>query len=58
LTITDIRYISYVYMNLDTKEIASMLNITPVACRKRKERIEKRLNLTEKISLNAYLLSI
>jgi hypothetical protein len=58
LTITDIRYISYVYMNLDTKEIASMLNITPVACRKRKERIEKRLNLTEKVSLNAYLLSI
>lgn len=58
LTITDIRYISYLYMNLDTKEIASMLNITPVACRKRKERIEKRLNLNEKISLNAYLLSI
>lgn len=58
LTITDIRYISYVYMNLDTKEIASILNITPVACRKRKERMEKRLNLTEKISLNAYLLSI
>lgn len=58
LTITDIRYISYVYMNLDTKEIASILNITPVACRKRKERIEKRLNLTEKVSLNAYLLSI
>ena len=58
LTITDIRYISYVYMNLDTKEIASILNITPVACRKRKERIEKRLDLTEKIPLNAYLLSI
>lgn len=58
LTTTDIRYISYVYMNLDTKEIANMLNITPVACRKRKERIEKRLELPEHISLNAYLLSI
>lgn len=58
LTTTDIRYISYVYMNLDTKEIATMLNITPVACRKRKERIEKRLQLPEHISLNAYLLSI
>ncbi|WP_291130856.1 tetratricopeptide repeat protein [Flavobacterium sp. UBA7682] len=58
LTTTDIRYISYVYMNLDTKEIATMLNITPVACRKRKERIEKRLQLPEHLSLNAYLLSI
>lgn len=58
LTTTDIRYISYVYMNLDTKEIATMLNITPVACRKRKERIEKRLQLPDNISLNAYLLSI
>ncbi|NHN24567.1 tetratricopeptide repeat protein [Flavobacterium jejuense] len=58
LTTTDIRYISYVYMNLDTKEIATMLNITPVACRKRKERIEKRLELPNDISLNAYLLSV
>jgi len=58
LTTTDIRYLSYVYMNLDTKEIANMLNITPVACRKRKERIEKRLALPDTISLNAYLLSI
>ncbi|MFN3754021.1 tetratricopeptide repeat protein [Flavobacterium sp.] len=58
LTTTDIRYISYVYMNLDTKEIATMLNITPVACRKRKERVEKRLQLPEHLSLNAYLLSI
>ncbi|WP_284653306.1 tetratricopeptide repeat protein [Flavobacterium terrisoli] len=58
LTTTDIRYISYVYMNLDTKEIANMLHITPVACRKRKERIEKRLELPEHLSLNAYLLSI
>ena len=58
LTTTDIRYISYVYMNLDTKEIANMLNITPVACRKRKERIEKRLELPEDVSLHTYLLSL
>lgn len=58
LTSTDIRYISYVYMNLDTKEIASMLNITPAACRKRKERIEKRLELPAAISLYSYLQSI
>ena len=58
LTTNDIRYISYLYINLDTKEIASLLNITVVACRKRKERIEKRLNLPEHTTLNYYLLSI
>ena len=58
LTTTDIRYISYLYMNLDTKEIANMLNITPVACRKRKERIEKKINLPNNQSLNSYLLNI
>ncbi len=58
LTVTDIRYISYVYMNLDTKEIATMLNITPAACRKRKERIEKRLELPAGVSFYSYLLSI
>ncbi len=58
LTTTDIRYISYVYMNLDTKEIANMLNITPVACRKRKERIERKINLPNNLSLYSYLLNI
>lgn len=58
LTANDIRYISYVYMNLSTKEIATMLNITLEACRKRKERIVNRLGMSEDISLIDYLLSI
>lgn len=58
LTTSDIRYISYVYMNLDNKEIANILHITPQACRKRKERVEKRLVLPSDISLRSYLLSI
>ena len=58
LTTNDIRYISYLYINLDTKEIASLLNITAVACRKRKERIERKLNLSENTTLSYYLLSI
>ena len=58
LTANDIRYISYVYMNLSTKEIATMLNITLEACRKRKERIVNRLGLSEDISLIDYLSSI
>ncbi|WP_432671168.1 transcriptional regulator [Flavobacterium sp. SM2513] len=58
LTTTDMRYLSYVYLNLDTKEIATLLHITPVACRKRKERIEKRLGLAAEMTLNAYLVQI
>ncbi|MFY0480959.1 tetratricopeptide repeat protein [Flavobacterium sp. PLA-1-15] len=58
LTPNDIRFIAYVYMDLTSKEIASMLNITLEACRKRKERIIQKLGLPEDISLNAYLTSI
>jgi tetratricopeptide (TPR) repeat protein len=55
LTANDIRFISYIYMNLSTKEIASMLNITAEACRKRKERIASKMELPENISLYDYL---
>ena len=54
----DIRFISYVYMHLTSKEIASILNITPEACRKRKERISKKLGLTDSKELYNYLSSI
>jgi len=58
LTSNDIRFISYVYMNLTNKEIATLLNISLEACRKRKERIIERLELDPDISLSSYLLSI
>lgn len=58
LTLNDIRYISYIYMNLSTKEIASIFNITIEACRKRKERISKKLNLENSNDLYGYLSSI
>ncbi len=51
LNANDIRFISYIYLNLNNKEIASVLNITPEACRKRKERLKKKLNLTSITSL-------
>lgn len=57
LNSNDIRFISYVYMNLTTKEIASILCITPEAGRKRKERICKKIDLKEQ-SLYDYILSI
>ena len=58
LNSNDIRYVSYIYMNLSTKEISSILNITLDACRKRKERISKKLNLSGGKNLFAYLSAI
>ncbi|MFA5618912.1 MAG: tetratricopeptide repeat protein [Weeksellaceae bacterium] len=57
LTSNDIRFLSYLYMNLSTKEISSLLNITVEACRKRKERIIKKMNLPEETNLYDYLSS-
>ncbi len=51
LNANDIRFISYIYLNLNNKEIASVLNITSEACRKRKERLKKKLSLSSEISL-------
>ncbi|WP_179352048.1 tetratricopeptide repeat protein [Winogradskyella vidalii] len=58
LTPSDIRFITYLYMNLSNKEIASLLNITPQSCRKRKERISSKLNIPEGTSLHSYLAMI
>lgn len=58
LTANDIRFLSYIYMNLSTKEIASMLNIMPESCRKRKERITSKMELPEAINLYDYLASL
>lgn len=55
LTPSDIRFITYLYMNLSNKEIASLLNITPQSCRKRKERISNKLSIPEETTLHTYL---
>ncbi|WGF91695.1 tetratricopeptide repeat protein [Aequorivita marisscotiae] len=58
LTPNDIRFLTFLYMNLSNKEIASLLNITPESCRKRKERISKKMNVPEGLPLHAYLSAI
>lgn len=58
LTQQDVRFIIYLQMNLGNNEIASLLNITPQSCRKRKERISKKLNLPIDVSLAAYIARI
>lgn len=55
ITANDLRFIAYIYMNLSTKEIATLLNITPEACRKRKERLASKMELPNNTSLYDYL---
>lgn len=55
LSSNDIRFISYLYMNLSLKEISVIFNITAETCRKRKERITKKLKLNSSSELYDYL---
>lgn len=55
LNANDIRFLSFIYLNINTKEIASLLNISPESCRKRKERLQKKLNLNQNTSLYNYV---
>lgn len=58
LSANDIRFLTFLYMNLSYKEIAALLNITPQSCRKRKERISKKMNVPDNLPLHAYLAAI
>jgi tetratricopeptide (TPR) repeat protein len=55
LTPGDLRFLSLLLMNLGTKEIASLLHVTPEACRKRKERICQKLGIASGENLHGYL---
>jgi len=57
LTATDLRFICYLYMNLELKEIASILSITIEAARKRKQRIAKKMDVDIDV-LNHYLMKL
>ena len=53
----DMRFITYIFMKMSNKEIASMLNVSPDAVRKRKERISKKMDL-QGSDLFTYLLQL
>ena len=57
LAASDIRLASYIYLNLDTKEISKLLNITPEYCMKKKQRLAHKLNLPS-VKIYSYLASI
>ncbi len=58
LTANDIRFLSYLYMDLTIKEIASLFNITVEATRKRKERISNKMGLEDSTTLYRYITTI
>ena len=58
LTANDVRFLSYLYMDLTTKEISSLFNITVEATRKRKERISTKLGLGDSSSVYSYITRI
>lgn len=55
LTSNDIRFLCYIYMNLSSKEICTIFNITQEAFRKRKERIFNKMNIDKSMSFYDYL---
>lgn len=54
----DIRFLAYIRMNMSTKEIASMLNINPESCKRRKIRLGKKLGLEGSADLYSYILTL
>ena len=57
LSANDIRFIAYIYMNLSIKEISSILNITIIACKKRKERLCAKMDVPKDVDLYEYISS-
>ena len=58
LNANDLRFLCYVYMNLNLKEISIVFNTTYDACRIRRTRILKKMELKNSTSLYNYLLKI
>ena len=55
LSLSDLRFLSYVRMKLPTKDIAVFMNITPDSCKKRKTRVSKKLGLKDSSELYSYI---
>jgi tetratricopeptide (TPR) repeat protein len=57
LSTTDIRFLSYLFLNFSTKEIAGLLNMSLDSCKKKRQRIATKMGV-ETSELYNYLLSI
>ena len=55
LTANEIRFLSLIYINLSTKEIASVLSITPEYCKKKRQQLAKKMGFENTKALFSYL---
>lgn len=58
LTPLDLKYCTYIFMNLSSKEIANILYVEPKTVRMAKYRLKQKLNLDKKIDLNKFIQNI
>jgi tetratricopeptide (TPR) repeat protein len=58
LSASDIRYLAYIRSNLSTKDIASLLNINPDSCKRKKIRISRKLGLDSSSDLYSYVIKL
>lgn len=58
LTSNDLRLCMYLRMNLSSKEIAPLLNITPRSIEIKRYRLRKKINLERNINLNDYFINL
>jgi len=58
LTANDLRLCMYLRMNLSSKEIAPLLNISPRSIEIKRYRLRKKINLERNINLNDYFINL
>jgi len=55
LSSLDLKYCAYLHLNMDTKQIANLLNVEPKSVRMTKYRLKQKLNLTKDEELSEFL---
>lgn len=55
LTAQDLRLLNLIYLEIETKEIAKLLYISPEGVRKRKERLKHKMNIEKEVDLKTYM---
>jgi len=54
LTALDLKYCAYIYLGMDTKQIANLLNVEPKSVRMTKYRLKKKFALDENMALELF----
>lgn len=54
LTALDLKYCAYIYLGMNTKQIANLLNVEPKSVRMTKYRLKKKFGLDENIALESF----